>query len=319
MAWLAFVPGYDRIRGDEVTNQVPQAVADVCRRLLSVSGNEVLTPFGTSENMCRLCADRGAVIPFKKVKVRIAQGHDSCYSCAAIWLQNKATHQIAAGYVLMNNEQMWYPHMWLVAEDGVVIDTICKRDLYFGVVFPQEAAECLAEMTGALAATLAPSVLNDPNAFRQLCTEKRFTGQTQQKADEILAKCRVIKPPVAQDGAPRAIEYHLDPKTGKFSKLAAVPATNPLNADPNVRRKDVIDLLFAFNVNPTDKNGGKRLVAEAKELLFGSSTYRVTTARSNKFFENDAHFVLPVKDETVAGPGQADAKADVESAPPEGE
>jgi hypothetical protein len=81
-------------------------------------------------------------------------------------------------------------------------------------------------------------------------------------------------------------------ETGKFAGLELVPMTIALDGGSPVYLLRHIDLGFPRELCDYDKGGGRILIRQVKECLFGSPTFRMTEARSSAFFGRDANFCL---------------------------
>ena len=141
--------------------------------------------------------------------------------------------------------------------------------------------------------TLPWVVFADPDWFFWAHKKGALEGALAEEAKEIYRKACAIRVPsrTALGEQEVEVEYYIHEPTGKFATFKIVPASRPLHqgASPAFRRK-VIDLSVPRRIAPYDKLGGSLMISELKSYLFGSSSYRMTERRCQKFFENDSNF-----------------------------
>ncbi len=77
--------------------------------------------------------------------------------------------------------------------------------------------------------------------------------------------------------------------------MLIVPKTQEthVGGSPVHVRLDWIDLAVPRQIKEYDKLGCRRLVAEMKEVIFGSSSVRLTRKRCEEFFNDASNFVSP--------------------------
>ncbi len=142
--------------------------------------------------------------------------------------------------------------------------------------------------------TLPQVAFNDPDWFFWAMEENIFKGKGKilNEAREIDRKSRSIRIP--QNGPKKLVaEYAIHPPTEKFAHMEILPASRPkhVGSTPTFRAQ-VIDLRTPIQIAPYDKLGCKQLITNIKYYLFGSSSYRMTKARCEAFFEDDDNFDL---------------------------
>lgn len=143
-------------------------------------------------------------------------------------------------------------------------------------------------------ATLPQIIFKDPDWFFWAMEKGALTkggGMLAAEAREVDRKARNIRIPNPTN-EPHVAEYVIHQPTGKFGKLDIVPSAQPLHQGGSPAfRQDRIDMSVPRSVSNYDKTGFKILVADLKHHLFGSAKVRLTKARVEEFFENDANFV----------------------------
>jgi hypothetical protein len=110
-------------------------------------------------------------------------------------------------------------------------------------------------------------------------------------------------------------EYTFSSDDGRFVYLELVPESSPVHQGSGSKlRLPVFSLHVTRTCCTYDKAGGRALVNALKYHLFGSENYRLTKEHCEKFLEDDANFVLPVKSQgsVVA---KATREADVQGGP----
>jgi len=115
----------------------------------------------------------------------------------------------------------------------------------------------------------------------------------QDEAEAVYSRAVSIRIP--QKGPQKLVaEYAVHPSVGKFVNMEIVPESRPPHqGSTHTTRLPVFDLSFPWRIASYDKAGGKALVDALKVYLFGDPHYRLTKEHCERFFENDANFVLP--------------------------
>jgi hypothetical protein len=140
--------------------------------------------------------------------------------------------------------------------------------------------------------TLPQVVFKDPDWFFWAMEDKIFRGKILNEAREIYRKSQSIRIP--KNGSKKLVaEYYIHSPTEKFACMEIVPASRPDHVGSSVTfREDVIDLSIPRQISSYDKLGCNYLISNLKYYLFGSSSYRMTKARCEAFFEDDGNFDL---------------------------
>ena len=140
--------------------------------------------------------------------------------------------------------------------------------------------------------TLPQIVFADPDWFFWAQEDGTvFRGAVKLEGDLIDKRARSIRIPNNASGSLVA-EYLVHQPTMKFATMQIVPASQPLHqgSSPAFREK-VIDLSVARRIASYDKLGGKTLIAETKQVLFGSRSARMTKQKCESFFDTPSNFV----------------------------
>ena len=142
--------------------------------------------------------------------------------------------------------------------------------------------------------TLPQAVLTDPDWFFWAIEKSDFDWQSQQlkaEAEDINHKARNIKIPQKEGQEELVAEYAIHRPTGKFGLMELVPSSRPEHrgSSPTFRRP-VIDLHVPREIAPYDKLGCKTLIRSVKRYLFEGANVRMTKARAEEFFDNEANF-----------------------------
>jgi hypothetical protein len=138
--------------------------------------------------------------------------------------------------------------------------------------------------------TLPQVMFVDPDWFFWAAEEGLFQyGSIATDAEKVLVRaCRIRIP---DDGTPRQVMYAID--RGRFEGLHIVRAGIILDGGGSGACFDNhIDMSFPRQMHEYDKGGGKILIRDVKEYLFGSPHYRMTRDRAEAFFEDDRNFCL---------------------------
>jgi hypothetical protein len=142
--------------------------------------------------------------------------------------------------------------------------------------------------------TLPQVVFKDPDWFFWAVGAGIFKkrGRLLNEAKEIYRKSQSIRIP--KNGSKKlVVEYFVHPSTEKFACMEIVPASRPDHVgSSDTFRSEVIDLSVLREISSYDKLGGNLLISNLKYYLFGSSSYRMTKARCEAFFEDDGNFDL---------------------------
>jgi hypothetical protein len=143
--------------------------------------------------------------------------------------------------------------------------------------------------------TLPYVVLHNPDYFFWMCEESTnlLVGPLGQEAREIAAKAKRIRIPRDRDGR-LVVEYRADRTTGRFAGFDIVDVSD--ENESNAPRTRWIDLSAFRLFGSYDKRGGRLMVGQLKACSFGTSKTRLTTARCEEFFEDDANFILRDRD-----------------------
>ena len=157
MAWIASLPDYDDIRGKSLDKPVPPAVKGLCHHLLGLSGGKVVVPFREPLGFCRTLTLYGQTTPYHEVALQIGQVCACHENCARIWLADRAKRQLITGFALSAYDRMWRQHTWVLRDDGTLIETTAKRDVYFGLVLDDRNAETFARVHSPVGTGQEPS------------------------------------------------------------------------------------------------------------------------------------------------------------------
>ena len=124
-------------------------------------------------------------------------------------------------------------------------------------------------------------------------------GRLSIEAEDIYRKARRIRVP--QLGTTRTVvEFIIHPITKSFDHFQLVPETRPEHkgASPTVRL-NVVDMHFVREMKQFDKSGYWQLIDDIKKLILGDAKVRMTKAKCEIFFEDEANFVLGEPNTTV--------------------
>jgi hypothetical protein len=129
-------------------------------------------------------------------------------------------------------------------------------------------------------------VFDDPDWFFWMYERRHFQGSLALEAEYVARRARLIKVP-SRDELPRVAEY-TQGRDGKFAMLELVEESRPFH--PRSVRYPWIDLGYPFSLHGYDKSGGRRIVRQAKFVLFGNESYQMTRERAAAFFDDDRNF-----------------------------
>jgi hypothetical protein len=140
--------------------------------------------------------------------------------------------------------------------------------------------------------TLPQIAFKDPDWFFWAMEDTIFKGKILNEAQEIYRKSRSIRIP--KNGSKKLVaEYAIHSPTERFAYMEIVPASRPNHVgSSDTFRSDVIDLSIPRHIAPYDKLGCRSLISSLKYYLFDNSSYRMTKARCEAFFEDDGNFDL---------------------------
>ena len=132
-------------------------------------------------------------------------------------------------------------------------------------------------------------VFRDPDWFFWAMENDVFErrGVIKHEADYVCMKATSIRIPRSNERE-LEVQHYIHPGTGKFGQLEVVPKEQPLHSQ--AFRGSVIDLSVARSIARYDKCGSRLLVRCAKEILFGSKSYRMTRQRCEEFFDDESNF-----------------------------
>jgi hypothetical protein len=139
--------------------------------------------------------------------------------------------------------------------------------------------------------TLPQVLFSDPDWFFWAVEEGAFHKRDELKAEAALLyeRARRVRIP-ARYGAGAVAEYWIHPSSFKFARVEIVPGDKPEPGEtsPTLRAR-VIDFSAPRRLAPYDKTGGRILIGNLKEILFGGNV-RLTRARVEAFFSDPANF-----------------------------
>jgi hypothetical protein len=137
--------------------------------------------------------------------------------------------------------------------------------------------------------TLPMIIFNDPDYFFWAYEEGVFGGYSlPSQARNINFRARRIRLPAGPSG--RTATYVTDTR-GKFSEIQVVHPGE--YRDQGVAYSSAhIDLSVSHQLWKYDKGGGKLLIRDAKNYLFGDPGFKMTKGRAERFFLCDAIFCL---------------------------
>jgi hypothetical protein len=141
-----------------------------------------------------------------------------------------------------------------------------------------------------LGKTLPQVVFVDPDWFFWAIDEGCFrSSPLRWEAEEVARRARRIRVP-GGDAEKRAM-YTTEP-TGRFAELQLVPTTIVLDGGSRAYLRKHIDLSFPRQLCDYDKGGGRILVQNVKEYLFGDASFKMSEGRAATFFRHDTYFCL---------------------------
>jgi hypothetical protein len=137
--------------------------------------------------------------------------------------------------------------------------------------------------------TLPQVVIADPDWFYNAIEKKFFEGNGKifDEAKEVCHKSKRIRIP--QNGGRKLYADYIIYKN-VLHALEIEDSDRPM--DTGILRKEHIDLSTAREFKKYDKLGCKILIADFKEIIFGSKSYKMTKKICEEFFENDDNFDL---------------------------
>ncbi len=145
---------------------------------------------------------------------------------------------------------------------------------------------------GKMAGRSLPQALwLDPDYFFFLNERHAWSWELRFEASFLAKRARSIRVPVHY-GPTAVVEYHME-RSGKFAGLKVL--TKPLVSDgggTSSYANRVIDLGASHDLANYDKSGAKLLVRDAKEILFGNASFKMTKDRAEAFFSDDRNFHL---------------------------
>ena len=131
--WIASKTSISDINGKfEVVTAVPQNIDSLCRCLLELGGAEVCVPF--TERDSSYLFREGKLMPIKNLSFQLGEEGECHSNSADLWRQNKKNMDMATGYALTEEDNMWRQHSWVSHKAGYLIETTEPRIMYFGVV-----------------------------------------------------------------------------------------------------------------------------------------------------------------------------------------
>jgi hypothetical protein len=115
----------------------------LCQRLLKESGDGVAV-FADIAPYCGALAKYGSFLRNPTVDQIADCGDDHCSEVCRQYREGLVNARIAIGFATDENET-WFPHVWLVQPDGKVLEVMDPFTTYFGIVLTEEGSEAFAE------------------------------------------------------------------------------------------------------------------------------------------------------------------------------
>ena len=142
--------------------------------------------------------------------------------------------------------------------------------------------------------TLPQILFTDPDWFFYLMEQGAFERREAltEEAWDIYEKAKRIRIPT-KPGERLVAVYYLQPLINKLARVEVVPQDQMRHegGSPSYRR-GVFDMAFPRQIASYDKTGGRILIWDLKDYLFGSPYYRMTKKRAEAFFDNPDNFLL---------------------------
>jgi hypothetical protein len=139
--------------------------------------------------------------------------------------------------------------------------------------------------------TLPQVIWTDPDWFFWFYDQGKSYGPLKKEAEAIYARARNIRIP-RKDGKEWVIDYHTDPRTGKFGAMTFINKET-IPDSPFTGFTDYIDFYVpkALAGGNMDKTGYTVFLRDVKAFLFGNSSAHMTKQRCDGFFNDSRNFL----------------------------
>jgi hypothetical protein len=138
--------------------------------------------------------------------------------------------------------------------------------------------------------TLPQVIWTDPDWFFWFHDKGEAYGPLKKEAEAICARARNIRIP-RKDGKEWVIDYHTDPRTGKFGAMTFINKET-IPDSPFTGFTDYIDFYVpkALAGGNMDKTGYTAFLGDVKAFLFGNASEYMTQEKCEEFFNDRANF-----------------------------